>query len=66
MARREEELRRINEALNVKKDKLMTGGAIEDSQANGDDHEEEDKSSQNSDDKFKGRNLAKGKFGNAV
>jgi len=54
LARKEEELRKINEALDVKKTAFM---AVDESAGNFNDYEE-DKSSENSDDQFKGKNLA--------
>ena len=52
LARKEEELRKINEALDLKKNAFMS---VDESGKNFD---EEDKSSENSDDQFKGKNLA--------
>ena len=72
LARKEEELRRINEALDVKKNKIMTtdiapkksaisraAAAMDDPDSDDkDDDVNDDKSSQDSFDQFKGKNLA--------
>ena len=55
LARKEEELRKINEALDIKKNAFM---AVDESANNEFNDYEEDKSSENSDDQFKGKNLA--------
>ena len=57
LARKEDELRRINDELDIKKKKIMSGAdKLEESKGNDDD--EEDKDSDNSFDQFKGKNLA--------
>ena len=67
LARKEEELRRINEALDLKKNKIMTADIAPKKSAiskaaeaavSDDDDDGDDKSSQNSFDQFKGKNLA--------
>ena len=57
LARKEDELRRINDELDIKKNKIMSGAdKLEESKGNNDDDEAED--SDNSFDQFKGKNLA--------
>ena len=62
LARKEEELRRINEALNIKNTKIIPDDVLADSKGQPDMDEEEKFSDADSDDQFKGQNLAKGKF----
>ena len=70
LARKEEELRRINEALNIKNtnilhdDPAIRSSAKKKAAKPGDDEEEKfsEDDGNNSDDQFKGQNLAKGKF----
>mmetsp|Transcript_2489 Transcript_2489/g.3445 ORF Transcript_2489/g.3445 Transcript_2489/m.3445 type:complete len:129 (-) Transcript_2489:1500-1886(-) len=70
LARKEEELRRINEALNIKKDKILaeepSSKRLDKAPITDRDEEEDKFSDDNSDDQFKGQNLAKGKFAAAA
>lgn len=66
LAKKEEELRRINDALNVKKTKIMADDPTESnkkssSRAGGSDGENDE-----DDDLFKGKNLAGGKYAQAI
>ena len=65
LARKEDELRRINDELDIKKKKIMSGAdKLEESKGNDEDDAED---SDNSFDQFKGKNLAQmaGKRGGA-
>lgn len=54
LARKEEELRRINDALDIKKNQILSGVTEEEQKSGTND---DDKSSENSFDQFKGKNL---------